>query len=269
MKILIIGAHPDDAEFAAGGTSRKFVRAGHEVKWISMTNGDAGHQTERGPDLAERRRREQWAASSVAGTSYQVLNHHDGRLYPTMEIRDEVVALIRAFSPDILMTHRPNDYHPDHRYTSLLVQDASYLLTVPAVVPREPHLRQMPVIVYLQDSFSKPYPFEPDVAVSIDDTIDDKIAMIDCHVSQVYEWLPYNRGIEKDVPADPAARKEWLGQWIRSRAAETANKYRTALKVLYGDKQGEDVRFAEAFEASEYGQALTAEIRKQLFPFFD
>lgn len=269
MKILIIGAHPDDAEFTAGGTARKYTRAGHEVKFICMTNGDAGHHDDRGPSLAERRRREQWASSAAAGVGYQIMNHHDGRLYPTMEIRDELIGLIRSFNPDLMLTHRPNDYHPDHRHTSLLVQDASYLLTVPSIAPKENHLRRMPVIMYLADRFTKPYPFEPDVVVSIDDTIDDKITMLDCHVSQVYEWLPYNKGTEKEVPLGVAERKAWLGEAIKETAAKTATKFRMILDVLYGNRRGESVKYAEAFEASEYGRPLTAENRTELFPFFE
>src|SRR5262249_32670776 len=157
-----VGAHPDDADFAAGGTAARYRAAGHVVKMVSLTNGDAGHHEHPGPDLARRRRAEAAAAGAVIGASYDVLDNHDGELQPTLENRRRVIGLIRSFRPDLVLTHRPNDYHPDHRYTSQLVQDAAYMVTVPAVVPEVPHLRRDPVIAYLPDDFQKPYPFQPD-----------------------------------------------------------------------------------------------------------
>ena len=173
-----------------------------------------------------------------------------------------------AFNPDALFTHRPNDYHPDHRITSQLVQDASYLLTVPSIVPREAHLARMPVILYTEDRFMKPNPFEADVCLSIDETIEDKIRMLDCHESQFYEWLPFNQGEAEKVPLGKSERIAWLGEAVKRRAEETAARFRTVLKVLYGDEAGGAVKYAEAFEACEYGSPLTAENRKALFPFF-
>lgn len=268
MKIHVIIAHPDDAEYSAGGTLRKYTRAGHEVRVTSVTNGSAGHPTMRGPQLIERRNREAWAASRVGEFRYQILNHHDAQLTPTIELRDELIGIIRSFEPDVVMTHRPYDYHPDHRATAQLVQDAAYLLTVPAVLPRAPAIRQMPLIVHLEDPFTKPMPFEPDVCVAIDTTIDDKIRMLDCHVSQFYEWLPYNRGKAEEVPAGEEERRAWLGGQVRERAKATADRYRTMLKVLYGGRVGAKIRYAEAFEACEYGRPITAELREQAFPFF-
>lgn len=268
MRVLIVGAHPDDAEFYAGGIARKFTKAGHAVKFIAMTNGDAGHQTERGTELAERRRQESWAASNIADVEYQILNHHDGRLPVDDEVRDEMICLIRSYKPDLILTHRTNDYHPDHRHASILVQDAVYLLTVPSICPRAPHMRTMPMVCHMEDRFTKPLPFEADVVVSIDDTIEEKIAMLDCHVSQFYEWLPYNRGLENEVPLEPEDRIAWLGEQIRQRAAHTADRHRTVLTVLYGRSLGKKIKYAEAFEACEYGTPMTADNRGEIFPFF-
>src|SRR5262245_31610505 len=165
LRLLIIGAHPDDADFHAGGTAALYRAAGHVVKMVSMTNGDAGHQTLRGQPLAQRRRAEAAAAGAVIGARYGVLDNHDGELLPTLDNRFQVIRLIRTFRPDLVLTHRPNDYHPDHRYTSQLVQDAAYMVTVPAIVPETPHLPANPVIAYLPDDFQKPYPFQPAVVV--------------------------------------------------------------------------------------------------------
>src|SRR5262245_14363130 len=148
LRLLIIGAHPDDADYYAGGTAALYRAAGQVVKMVSLTNGDAGHQTLRGPELARRRKAEAAAAGAVIGASYDVLDDPDGELQPTLENRRQVIRLIRTFRPDLLLTHRPNDYHPDHRYTSLLVQDAAYMVTVPAVCPDTPHLSANPVIAY-------------------------------------------------------------------------------------------------------------------------
>src|SRR5438067_449647 len=174
LRLLIIGAHPDDADFFAGGTAALYRAAGHVVKMVSVTNGDAGHQTLRGAELARRRRAEAVAAGAVIGATYDVLDNHDGELIPTLENRGQVIRLIRTFRPDLVLTHRPNDYHPDHRYTSTLVQDAAYMVTVPAIVPDVPHLPRDPVIAYLPDVFQKPYPFRPSVAVDIGRALEKK-----------------------------------------------------------------------------------------------
>src|SRR5918911_3968007 len=167
LRLLIIGAHPDDADYHAGGTAALYRAAGHVVRLVSLTNGNAGHQTLRGAELAARRRDEAAAAGAVIGAAYDVLDNHDGQLLPTLENRHQVIRLIRSFRPDLVLTHRPNDYHPDHRSTSQLVQDAAYLVTVPAIVPDTPHLERDPVIAYLPDDFQKPWPFQPAVAVDI------------------------------------------------------------------------------------------------------
>src|SRR5436305_650109 len=225
LRLLIIGAHPDDADYHAGGTAALYRAAGHVVKMVSLTNGDAGHQTLRGAELARRRRAEAMAAGAVIGASYDVLDNHDGELIPTLENRGQVIRLIRSFQPDLVLTHRPNDYHPDHRYTSALVQDAAYMVTVPAVVPDTPHLARDPVIAYLPDDFQKPYPFQPAVVVDVGDVIEQIEGMLHCHVSQFYEWLPYNGGRLHLVPADDSARREWLTSQIRSRLRPRADRY--------------------------------------------
>jgi LmbE family N-acetylglucosaminyl deacetylase len=265
MKLLVIGAHPDDSEYRAGGTAKKLTDAGHEVKFVSMTNGDAGHHLIHGPELAQRRAAEAGAAAKIAGAQSQILEHKDARLEPSQKIRDQLIGLIRQFHPDLIVTHRPWDYHPDHRYTSQLVLDASYLLTVPAICPDVPYLHNMPVITYMEDSFVKPVPFEPDIAVSIDDCIDDKMEMLHCHKSQFYEWLPHNNLMKLPMPSDENQRKAWLIEQMKALASETAQKFRPLLKKLYGDEQGESVKYAEAFELSEYGQTPDAQNLRKLF----
>ena len=267
LSLLIIGAHPDDADYHAGGTAALYRVAGHEVKMASLTNGDAGHQTLRGEELAGRRRKEAAAAASVIGASYDVLDNHDGELLPTLENRQQVIRLIRSVKPHLILTHRPNDYHPDHRYTSQLVQDAAYMVTVPALVPETAHLRSNPVIAYLPDNFQKPYPFQPAVAVNVGEVFDQMVAMLDCHMSQFYEWLPYNTGRLDQVPTDEGARRDWLARKVAARLSARANKYRALLEQTYGPERGRQVKYAEAFEACEYGAPLDDAARRRLFPF--
>jgi LmbE family N-acetylglucosaminyl deacetylase len=236
---------------------------------VSLTNGDAGHHEMGGAPLAWRRRAEAAAAGACLGVEYITLDIHDATLLPTLENRQQVIAVTREFQPDLVMVHRPNDYHPDHRYASQLVQDASYLLTVPNVVSHVPHLRTMPTIVYTWDHFQKPYPFHADVVVDIDEVIEQKLDALHCHTSQVYEWLPYNGRYLDQVPATPDERRAWLGQQFSYRFRQVADLYRDKLIAVYGEERGRRVQHVEAFEACEYGAPLADENRSRLFPFFD
>jgi LmbE family N-acetylglucosaminyl deacetylase len=267
LHVLIIGAHPDDAEKSCG-TAALYVAAGCKVKLVSVTNGDAGHQTMGSGELARRRQEEARKSGEILGIEYQVLNNHDGELLPTLENRRKIISLIREFHSDIVITHRLNDYHPDHRNTGQLVLDAAYMVTVPNVSPETPILKKNPVFLYMSDNFSKPTLFTPDVVVGIDETIEKKIDMYDCHVSQVYEWLPWNAGRIDQVPAGKAERREWLAAGKRREGERMANKYRSKLIELYGNEKGSKIKYAEAFEDSEYGTRLTKENIPVLFPFF-
>lgn len=266
LRIIVIGAHPDDPE-EVGGTMAKFIQKGHKVRLVSMTNGNAGHFEMGGGPLAQRRFKEAQCAGKVIGAEYIVLDNDDGELMPTLENREEVIKQIRGFRADIVISPRPNDYHPDHRNTGLLVRDAAYMVTVPNIVPSVPHLQNNPIFIYTEDRFSVPTPFVPDIVVAIDDVIEKKIDMYHCHTSQMYEWLPYNGGYLDQVPEDPAERRTWLGErWGRRSNAE---KFRSLLVELYGQEKGSAVRYAEAFQVSEYGRQPSLEELKKLFPFFD
>ncbi len=264
LRVIAFGAHPDDCDEKAGGLAAKYAAAGHLVKFVSVTNGDSGHFAEGGGTLAKRRRAEAQEAGRRIGIVYDVLDNHDGELLPTLEARRQVIREIREWQADIVLAPRPNDYHPDHRYTGVLVQDASYMVTVPNVVTDVPALKRNPVFLYFSDTFTRPQPFRPDIVVCIDDVFDKKIAMLDAHVSQMYEWLPWHDGILDQVPKDPAARKKWLsGQ----RPSGVQPEWKQALEKWYG-AQARSAQHAEAFEITEYGrQPNEAEIRK-LFPFF-
>jgi LmbE family N-acetylglucosaminyl deacetylase len=268
LNIIVFGAHPDDPE-EVGGTMAKFVAQGHHVRLVSMTNGNAGHFSMGGGPLAQRRFKETQCSGAVIGAEYVVLDNDDGKLMPTLENREEVIRQIRSFDADIVISPRPDDYHPDHRNTGLLVRDAAYMVTVPNIVPLTPHLLKNPVFIYTYDQFTEPTPFKPDIVVAIDDTIEKKLDMYACHVSQVYEWLPYNMGMLDQVPKNPGERRAWLGKLWGSRSAEPADEYRDLLIQLYGQQRGSKVKYAEGFEVSEYGRQPNLEELKRLFPFFD
>jgi LmbE family N-acetylglucosaminyl deacetylase len=257
-RFLVFGAHPDDADLMFGGTALKLTAAGHKVKFVSVANGECGHFSMKPAELAERRYNEAQASAKIAGLSeYQVLPNHDCFLEASPENRKRVVKIIREFKPDVVISHRINDYHADHRETAQLVQDASYLVTVPLFCPETPIPENWPVFCYSWDHFLKPNPFRADATVIIDDVLDQKLAMLDCHKSQFYEWLPWNKGY-KDFRVENMSeveKRQWLlDNWI-CRNARQAELYLSDGKAFY----------AEAFEQSEYGRQLSNSEFYELF----
>ena len=265
LHIIIIGAHHDDPD-EVGGTAYKWAQAGCDVLMVSLTNGDAGHQTMDSETLAKVRREEARKAGEVIGVRYITLNNHDGQLMPTYENRLQVIRLIREQKADIVIFPRPYDYHPDHRYTGTLVLDAAYMVTVPKILPEVPFLEKNPVFLYTYDGFVHPEPFKADVCVSIDDVIDKKIDMYHQHTSQMYEWLPFNMGVLDQVPASEKERRIWLGKIWESRS--NAEPFRDILIEHYGQEKGSKVKYCEAFQDSGYGTPLTKENMKFYFPFY-
>lgn len=264
LNIIVIGAHPDDCDNKIGGTAALFAEMGHRVKFVSVTNGDAGHFAKGGGALAKIRRAEaEEAAKRLGIDAYIVLDNHDAELLPTLNVRHQIIREIRNWNADVVITHRPVDYHPDHRYTGVLVQDAAYLVIVPNVAPDTPPLKKNPVFLYLQDHFQKPYPFQADIAVDITKTFNKKMAALDAHQSQFYEWLPWTAGKLADVPSGDDERMEFLiNNWSGSITADV----RESLKKWYGTKKGESIKYAEAFEICEYGKQPTDLEIRALFP---
>lgn len=263
LRVVVIGAHPDDCDLDAGGTAILFSRMGHAVKFVSVTNGDAGHQKMKGEALARRRLGEAKEAGKRFGVTYIVLNNHDGQLVPTLDVRLQVIREIRKWNADLVIAPRPNDYHPDHRYTGILVQDAAFMVTVPNIAPDVPALKKNPVFVYSQDRFQRPNPFRPDIAVDITSVYDQKIHALDAHTSQVYEWLPWIGHYTEKVPSDTSARKKWLHEF---QAGEIIPSVRESLEKWYGRDNAAQVKYAEAFEVCEYGTQPDDEQKKKLFP---
>jgi LmbE family N-acetylglucosaminyl deacetylase len=263
VRIIAFGAHPDDCDIRASGTTALWVKMGYAVKFVSVTNGDAGHQSMHGTELARRRLAEAKESARRHGIVYDVLDNHDGQLLPTLAVREQIIREIRGWKADVVLAPRPNDYHPDHRYTGVLVQDAAYMVVVPNVTPDVPPLRKNPVFFYYQDNFQRPNPFRPDVAVSLDAVIDQKINALDSHVSQFYEWLPWVAGNLNEVPKDPVERKAWLK---RTRFTPPNADVRAALVKWYGPEKGNSIKYYEAFEICEYGARPDDARLRQLFP---
>lgn len=267
MNVVCVGAHPDDVELLAGGTCVKWIREGFKVLVVSATNGDIGHYEMAGGILASRRVAESAEAARRGKVDHVVLDNHDGELMPTLELRRTLVRIIRECKADLVLTHRPNDYHPDHRYTSLAVQDSAYMVTVPNFCPDVPALRKNPVYMYMMDRFTKPYPFNADVAVAVDDVMDVKWDMLDAMESQVYEWLPWHDGVLDEVPKTGKGRKAWLEKAWGRHFKERSKAHWACMERWYGKKGAAKVEFGEFFEVSEYGGQPNNKELRDLFPF--
>jgi LmbE family N-acetylglucosaminyl deacetylase len=272
LRIIVFGAHPDDAEYKAGGSAVKWAKQGHHVKLVSVTNGDIGHWKEAGGPLALRRAAEVAACAKKLGVTSQVLDIHDGELVPSLEYRKLITRVIREWKADIVIAPRPWDYHPDHRYVGVLLQDAAFMVAVPFICPDVPPLKKNPVFLYSSDGFQKPYPFTPDIAVSVDDSFDQKLDGIHELTSQHYEGGA--NGSEEHVKSVPPAsdevgRRAWLKRRWGARQGNEADKYRDLLIKLYGEEKGKAVKYAETFEICEYGRRPSMEEIKKLFPFYD
>jgi LmbE family N-acetylglucosaminyl deacetylase len=268
-RVICFGAHPDDCEYVAGGVAAKWAAKGHAVKFVSCTNGDVGHFAMAGGPLARRRAAEVRRTAEILGITSQVLDNHDGELLPTLENRKTIVRLIREWNADVVMSHRPNDYHPDHRYTGVLVQDAAYMVTVPFMCSDTPHLAKNPVFLYYEDIFRKPNPFTADIAVDISDVVEKKLAAFDVMESQFYEG-GCNATAESQ-PRDPAgqkARREKVRSELSAHFAARADRFREELGRWYGKERAAGAKFAEAFEICEYGRRPADEEIRSLFPFF-
>ncbi len=270
LRIIAFGAHPDDAEFQLGGCAIKWAQLGHKVKLVSVTNGDIGHWKMAGGPLAKRRTAESKEAAKRMGVESLVLDIHDGEIMPTLANRKTIARLIREWQADLVFTHRPHDYHPDHRNAGLLVRDAAFMVGVPFYVPDTPPVKRNPVFMYFPDRFTRPYPFQADIAISIDDVFEKKVHALDALESQVYEGGANGSAqtlIQRKVH-DPVARKEILKASWTGRNGRIADLFRESLVKWYGLEKGKAVKTAEAFEVCEYGRRPSESELKTLFPFF-
>jgi LmbE family N-acetylglucosaminyl deacetylase len=270
LNIIAIGAHPDDCDSKFGGTAALFAKMGHNVKFLALTSGDAGHQSQGGGALGNRRREEAKNAGKALGIAeYQTLDNHDGELFPSLSVRHQVIRAIREWDADIVLGLRPNDYHPDHRNAGKVVIDASYMVIVPNVCPDTPPLNKNPLFLFMQDRFQRPYEHQPDIVIAIDETLEKKIDALHSHTSQMYEWGPWTNGGDASVAKVPTSSKErrkWLSERIKNRSASRSTKQQEALTKWYGDDIAKTVKYIESFEVAEYGHQPSENDLLEYFP---
>ncbi len=265
-RLLIIGAHPDDAEFSGGGLATLYRHMNRPVKMISVTDGSAGHHFRKPAELVELRRAEAAAAGRIIDATYETWDFPDASLEPSLAVRWRIIEEMRSFKPDLVLTHRTCDYHPDHRAVGQCVQDASYLVTVPNVVASVPALRKDPVVAYLPDHFTRPTPLRPDVIINITDQLPTIASMLACHRSQLFEWLAYEADILDTIPEDESEKVAWVQAWINRHIAYRADRCRGELIERFGEEKGKQIASIEMFEISEYAHQPDAQRIADLFP---
>lgn len=261
-RVLVLGAHPDDAEFHAGGFLARHAAAGASIRAVSVTDGRSGHHEIAPPDLVRIRREEAREAGLVIGADFVTWDFPDGGLVADLALRSAIIREIRSFEPDLVLTHRVWDYHPDHRAVGQAVQDASYLVTVPHIAADVPALRRDPVVAFMVDHFTRPMAFQADVLVDVTQELESIVRMLACHASQVFQWLPYHDGLLDTLPDSESRRIDWLRDWYLRVSTGRKSMLASAME-LHACK---DAVAIEAFEISQYAGPLTSQDRLRLFP---
>lgn len=265
LRIIAFGAHPDDAELKAAGVAAQWAARGHKVKFVAMTNGDVGHFAMAGGPLARRRKAEVQECARILGIETEVLDIHDGELMPSLENRKTVARLIREWQADIVMGHRPYDYHPDHRYTGVLLDDAAVVVVAPFFVPDTPPTPVNPVFLYYSDGFQDPKPFNPTIVAPIDDVADKKWQCIAAMPSQFGDKDSWQGRTLPNVPEGDRERQAHLLDLVKKRNVAVAEQYRDRLVTLYGTERGKKAMYAEAFQLSQYGRQAPLDELKRVF----
>ena len=187
MRVLAIGAHPDDIEIACSGTLAKCVKRGDTVIVCHVSTGDLGHVIIPPDELTVIRAEEARRAGAMAGIEVIGAGFHDLDIFDNnKEARDRIVDVIRYADPDVIITHNPDDYMPDHTAVSRLVFDASFSATLPNYPSKEKKPAKL-VPIYYMDTLAG-VNFVPTEYVDITDEIDLKLAMLNCHESQIV-WM--------------------------------------------------------------------------------
>lgn len=268
LRVIAFGAHPDDAELKASGVAALWAAAGAKVKFVAMTNGDIGHFSQAGGPLAARRTAEVTECHRILGIETEVVDIHDGELVPSLENRKTMARLIREWDADVVMGHRPYDYHPDHRYVGVLMNDTAVTVAAPFFVPDTPATRGNPVYMYYSDNFKDPIVFDPTIVVSIDDVAEKKWKCISAMPSQFADKDSWQGRYLPGVPQDDAGRAAFILDTMKKRNEAVANQYRERLVALYGAARGKQVKYAEAFQLNQYGRQATVDELKAMFPTF-
>lgn len=248
MNVIVIVAHPDEGEIYVGGTAYLFSRLGHRVKFLSLTNGDAGHYAMAPEALAAKRRQEAMSAKAVLGLSdYEILEVHDQYLANTDAIRRQVIDRIRAWEADVVFSYYPIDGgHVDNMCAGRIVRDA-----VPSLA-----MTPMPVCLYVRDYFTAEFSYIADIAVPVDHVWETKLRACACHESQVCDAIPHEMGILEVVRADPERRQKFIYDNTYAFTRKTPS-IKPALQKWFGQARAEAVKYVEAFEIAEFGRQAT------------
>jgi hypothetical protein len=164
------------------------------------------------------------------------------------------------------MGHRPNDYHPDHRYTGVLLDDSAVVVVAPFFVPDTPPTPRNPVYMYYSDGFQDPKPFTPSVVVGIDEVADKKWKCIAAMPSQFGDKDSWQGRTIPNIPAGDRERQAYLLEIVKKRNIAVADQYRDRLVALYGPERGKKIQYAEAFQLGQYGRQASADELKGMFP---
>jgi LmbE family N-acetylglucosaminyl deacetylase len=220
MRILAIGAHPDDLEFMCAGTLARYAEAGHEIWMAVATNGNCGSQTLDRDEIGAIRHAEALASASVIGASLLWMDYDDEWLMDDRETRSRFIDAYREARPDIVLAHDPADYHPDHRIAGRVAEDARIPSAVRLVESALPALERIPRL-YSFDTIGM-VNATPDTYVDISSVMDVKAKMLLSHASQ-QAWLSHIFGMDYE---------EFMRSQSASRGAECSMAFAEAFREV-------------------------------------
>ncbi len=186
MRVLAVGAHPDDLEILCAGTLARYAAQGAQVTMAVATNGEVGSPTLSKKEIAEIRRQEAAAAAAVIGAEFIWMDYPDEFLFSNQETRLNFLNVVRRVRPDVILTHSPVDYHPDHRTTGQILWDIRVMTTVPNIVTEAKPCTKIPEIYYCDTVAG--IDFTPQYYVDVSAVFEIKKQMLGCHKSQSV-WL--------------------------------------------------------------------------------
>jgi N-acetylglucosamine malate deacetylase 1 len=267
LRVVVVVGHPDEGEEYVGGTAAMMSAAGHQVKFLSITNGDVGHWNMTKGQLAERRHAEALEAGKILGVSYEIFPYHDGEVENSIELRKRVVRAIREWRADVVFSIKPmfGGGHPDEIASGIAVQQGAGLASAPLFMPEVPALKKRPLYLHIRDYYSKTFAHKPDLVIPIDGTVEKKLKSFDAHASQFYEFTPWQKGILNEVPKGWDERKEFLKKHYRDDLAIT-DEMRTWLVSWFGPEQGNAYQYAEEFEIANYSRKPEKAELLKIFP---
>lgn len=195
MNILAIGAHPDDVETMCAGTLAKYAAQGHKVYIATATNGNIGSAHHTMEEIAAIRKQEAANSAAIIGAEYICLDYDDEMFYETKEVRLAFINLVRHCKADVILTHNPEDYNPDHELTSKIVNDIAVMIPIAHLKTECEPYDQIPSIWMFEPAASMG--FIPTDYVDITDFYETKMKMLGCMESQK-AWMAANYAVLRD-----------------------------------------------------------------------